>query len=163
MSGLIKDFAITSFIMILGHWIYGISDSVAYDFIVNFFAGNKTLLIVTGISGSCIMLFLAAMFQSLGLSQVTFMLSKIFARLSQFFITFLSILNIIFYAAMGMNLIRDIGYGSFIVLLLTLGASCWALRMIDFNYHTKNTLLPVGMLACMSFVLVKYVWPFYGF
>ena len=54
-------------------------------------------------------------------------------------------------------------YDLFIVLILTLGASCWALRMIDFNYHTKNTLLPVGLTAFMSFVLVKYVWPFYGF
>jgi hypothetical protein len=163
MSGLIKDFAITSFIMILGHWIYGITDSVAYDFIVNFIAANKILLIATGILGSGIMLFLAAMFQSLGLSQVTFMLSKLFARLSQFFITFLSILNAVFYAAMGLNLLRDIGYDVFIVLIITLGASCWALRMIDFNYHTKNTLLPVGLIAFMSFVLVKFIWPFYGF
>ena len=163
MSGLLKDFAITALIMILGHWIYGIADSVAYDFIVDFIADNKILLLATGIFGSGIMLFLAAMFQGLGLSQVTFILSKLFARLSQFFITFFSILNTIFYAAMGQNLLRDIGYDLFIVLILTLGASCWALRMIDFNYHTKNTLLPVGLTAFMSFVLVKYIWPFYGF
>ena len=116
-----------------------------------------------GILGSGAVIISAALFQSLGISQLTFMISKIFARICQFAITFVSILNILFYTSMEMNLIRSAGYDVFIVLFLILGASCWALRMIDFNFHTKNTLLPVGLIGFMSVALVELIWPFYGF
>lgn len=163
MISLFQDFAITSLIIILGHWIYGVSDTVAYDFFINFINGNTPLFLTIGIFGSGAMVISAAMFQSLGFSQVTFMISKLFARVCQFCITFLSILNIIFYASMETNFIRSAGYHLFIILFITLGASCWALRTIDFNFHTKNTLQPVGLVAFMSVLFVEFVWPFWGF
>jgi len=163
MLSLLKDFAITALIMIFGHWIYGVADIVAYDFFIKFIIDNKFNILAIGILGSCSMVISAAMFQSLGLTQVTFMFSKLFARLCQFTITFLSILNIIFYASMKINFIRSSGYDIFVVLFMTLVASCWALRMIDFNFHTKNTLLPVALIAFMSVLFIEIVWPFFGF
>ena len=162
MSGLLKDFAITALIMIFSHWVYGIEDTVAYDFLVEVIVSNKALFVVTGTLGSGTAMFLAAMFQELGLSQVAFLLGKFFARMCQFLITFLSILNIIFYTSLSINLIQNSGYYILILLILTLGASCWALRMIDFNHHTRNALVPAYMLVFMSVVLVEFVWPFYG-
>ena len=163
MSDLFKDFAITAFIMIFSHWVYGIEDIIAFDFLVSVIVSNRALFIVTGILGSGTLLFLAAMFQDLILSQVAFMLGKIFARLSQFFITFMSILNIIFYTSMNINLIQNSGYYIVFILVLTLGASCWALRMIDFNHHTRNALVPSYMIIFMSVVLVEFIWPYYGY
>ena len=163
MLGLIKDFAITALIMILSHWVYGIEDTVSHDFLVDFIAGNKTLFLAIGILGSGTMLICAAMFQGLGLSQVTFMMSSLFVRVCQFFITFLCTLNIVFYASMGINLIQDSGHYILIILIFTLGVSCWALRIIDFNHDTRNALMPPYTLAFMSVVLVEYFWPFYGF
>jgi hypothetical protein len=163
MLSLIKDFAITAFIIIFGHWIYGVPDISAYDFFVDFISGNRPLILTIGVFASGAMVTSAAMFQSLGISQVTFLVSKVFARLCQFIINFFSILNIIFYASMEMNLIRSGGYDILVILFITLGASCWALRMIDFNFHTKNTLLPVCLVAFMSVLFIELVWPFFGF
>ena len=163
MLSLTKDFAITALIIIIGHWIYGVADIVAYDFFVELIVENKFKILAMGIFSSGAMVISAAMFQSLGITQVTFLISKLFARLCQFIVTFFSILNIIFYASMKMNLIRSSGYDIFLVLFMTLGASCWALRMIDFNFHTKNTLLPVGLIAFMSVLVIELVWPFFGF
>jgi hypothetical protein len=163
MLSLIQDFAITLLIIILGHWIYGVADIVAYDFFVDFIVSSKYLILAVGILGSVTVVISAAMFEGLGFSQLTFGISKIFARICQFIITVLSILNIIFYTSMTTNFIRSSGYDIFVVLFLTLVSSCWALRIIDFNFHTKNTLLPVGLFAFMSLLLVEIVWPFFGF
>jgi len=163
MAGLIKDFALTALIIILNHWVYGVEDIISYEFIVNFIARNRTLFIAIGILGSTSLLLSSSMFESLGLYKITYALSKILVRVSQFLITFLAILNIVFYASFGNNLMRDKGYLLLFSLALILGASCWALRIIDFNYHTKNALLPTAMLALMSVILVEFVWPLSNF
>jgi len=163
MFSLIQDFAITLLIIILGHWIYGVADIVAYDFFVELVVSSKYLYLAIGIFASITVVVSAAVFEGLGFSQLTFGISKILARICQFIITILSILNIIFYASMATNFIRSIGYDIFVVIFLTLVSSCWASRMIDFNFHTKNTLLPVGLFAFMSVLLVEIVWPYFGF
>ena len=163
MFSLTKDFAITALIIMFGHWIYGVADIVAYDFFVEIFIEKRFTILAIGIFGSAAMVISAAMFQSLEITQVTFVISKFFARVCQFTITFFSILNIIFYASLEINFFRSGSYDIFVVLFMTLGASCWALRMIDFNYHTKNTLLPVGLIAFMSAMFVEVAWPLFGF
>ena len=163
MLGLIKDFAITALIIILNHWIYGVEDVIAYDFVVGFISSKQAFFLTIGILGSAALLIFSAAFEGLGLYKITYGLSKLFVRLSQLFITFLSILNIAFYMAMDINLMHDGGYVLLLVLVLILGSSCWSLRIIDFNYHTRNALMPVGVLAFLSIMLVRYVWPFYGF
>lgn len=163
MGGLIKDFALTALIIILNHWVYGIEDSISYEFIVSFFARKQTLFLSIGIFGSVALVFSASMFESLGFYRITYGLSKITVRLSQFVITFIAILNIVFYSAMGSNLMRDNGYLVLFAFALLLGASCWAIRITDFNYHTQNAILPVGLLALMSIILVEYVWPLSNF
>lgn len=163
MGGLIKDFALTALIIILNHWVYGIEDSISYEFLVLFFARKQTLFISIGFFGSVALVFSASMFESLGLYKITYGLSKITVRLSQFMITFIAILNIVFYSAMGSNLMRDNGYLALFAFALLLGASCWAIRITDFNYHTQNAILPVGLLALISIILVEYVWPLSNF
>ena len=161
MSGIIKDFALTALVIILNHWIYGIEDTLAYEFIVNFIDKNRTLFIASGMVGSVVLLLISSMFENLGLYKITYGFSKILIRVDQFLITFLVILNIVFYAALGVNLMRDNGYLLLFTLALVLGASCWALRIIDFNYHTQNAVLPVSVLSLMSIILVEFIWPIY--
>ena len=161
MLSLIKDIGITVLIIVLNHWVYGIEDAIAYDFVVGFIAINKTTFLTTGIIGSGVLLICTAI-EGLGLYKITYALSKLFIRLSQFFITFLSLLNIVFYLVVSTNLMRDGGYVSIIVLALILGSSCWALRIIDFNYATRNTIMPVFVLAAMSVALVEFIWPMTG-
>jgi hypothetical protein len=162
MLGLLKDFGITALIIILNHFVYGVEDTVSYKFVVDFMATNKTFLLTSGILGSGALLIFTSL-EGLGLYKVTYVISKVFIRLCQFFITFLSILNIVFYSAMSINLMRDGGYVTLFAFMLTLGSCCWALHIIDFNYSTKNTMLPIGVLAAMSVVLVEYIWPMTGF
>jgi len=161
MSGIIKDFALTALVIILNHWIYGIEDTLAYEFIVNFIDKNRTLFIASGMVGSVVLLLISSMFENLGLYKITYGFTKILIRVDQFLITFLAILNIVFYAALGVNLMRDNGYLLLFTLALVLGASCWALRIIDFNYHTQNAVLPVSVLSLMSIILVEFIWPIY--
>jgi len=156
MLGIIKDFALTTLVIILNHWIYGIEDTIAYEFIVNFIAKNRTFFIASGLVGSIVLLFSSAMFENLGLYKITYGLSKILIRVNQFLITFLAILNIVFYAALGNNLMRNNGYQLLFALALVLGASCWALRIIDFNHPTRNTILPVSVLTLISVILVEF-------
>lgn len=161
MSGIIKDFALTALVIILNHWIYGIEDTLAYEFIVNFIDKNRTLFIASGMVGSVVLLLISSMFENLGLYKITYGFTKILIRVDQFLITFLAILNIVFYAALGVNLMRDNGYLLLFTLAFVLGASCWALRIIDFNYHTQNAVLPVSVLSLMSIILVEFIWPIY--
>ena len=163
MGNLIKDFALTALIIILNHWVYGVEDSISYEFMVSFITRKQTLLLGTGIFGSIVLLFSASMFESLGFYKITYGLSKITVRLGQFAITFITILNIVFYAALGTNLMRDNGYLLLFSLAMLLGAACWAIRITDFNYHTQNAVLPVGLLTLMSIILVEYVWPLSNF
>ena len=162
MIGLIKDIGITLFIIILSHFVYAVEGNIAYDFVIEIINRNHTLFLSTGILGSAFLLIFTAI-EGLGLYKITYGLSKIFVRLSQFFITFLALLNIVFYVAMSANLMRDSGYFLLFVLMLILSSSCWALRIIDFNYHTRNALVPVGILSLLSVLLVEYIWPLTGF
>jgi len=163
MLGLIKDFAITALVIILNHWVYGVEDVIAYDFVVGFITRHQALFLATGIIGSGALLVFSSMFEGLGLYKIAYGLSKLLVRISQFFITFICILNIVFYMAIGENLMRASGSIFLFSAILLLGSSCWSLHIIDFNYHTKNALLPVGVLAFLSVVLVWYVWPMSGF
>jgi hypothetical protein len=163
MSGIIKDFALTALVIILNHWIYGIDDTVAYGFMVDFIAKNQRLFIASGLVGSVVLLISSSMFENLGLYKITYGFSKILIRVSQFLITFLSILYIVFYAALGYNLMRDNGYLLLFSLALILGTSCWALRIIDFNHPIRNDVLPVSALFLMSIILVEFLWPYYNF
>jgi len=163
MGGLVKDFALTALVIILNHYVYGVEDNLAYEFIVDFMAKNQTIFLASGILGSIGLLVFSSTFEGLGFYKITYGLSKIFVRISQFLITFIAILNIVFYTAMDYNLMRDNGYPILFVFVLILGASCWSLRIIDFNYHTKNAVLPVGIIAFLSVLLVEFVWPFINF
>ena len=163
MGGLIKDFAVTALIIILNHWVYAVEDTIAYELVVNFITRNETLILAVGILVSGCLPIFSSMFESLGLYKITYALSKILVRVSQFLITFLAILNLFFYAAMKNNLMHDKGYLMLFVLLLILGSSCWALRIIDFNYDTKNAVVPVAAIAIMSVVIVEFIWPIYRF
>ena len=161
MIGLIKDFAITALIIILNHWVYGVEDIIAYDFVVDFITRNHTLFLSTGILGSSGLLLFTSI-EGLGLYKVTYGLSRLSVRICQFFIIFLCIINIVFYLAIGMNLMRDSGYFLLFVLILLIGSSCWALRLVDFNHPTNDVLMPVGVIAFMSVILVEYIWPMVG-
>jgi len=161
MGSLLKDFALTALVIILNHYFYGVEDSVAYEFLVNFMILNKTVFLAAGVLGSIALLVFSSMFEGLGIYKVTYALSKILVRLSQFFITFIALLNMVFYAAIGYNLMRDNGYFILFAFCLVLGASCWSLRMIDFNYHSQNAILPVGIVAFMSIFLVEFIWPYF--
>lgn len=162
MGGLIKDFSLTALIIILNHWVYGIEDTISYEFVVNFIANKQTLFLTIGILGSGGLL-LCSSLDSLGLYKITYGLSKVLVRASQFLITFLMVINVVFYVAIGNNLMLNNGYLMLFVLVLILGSACWSLRIIDFNYHTRNAMLPVGILAFLSAVLVQFIWPLYFF
>lgn len=161
MFNLIKDFGITALIIILNHFVYSVEDVIAYDFVVGFLARNQAFFLAIAVLGSGALLFFTAI-EGLGLYKVTYGLSKVFIRVSQLLVTFLCITNIAFYLMIGMNLMRDGGYISLCILALVLGSSCWALRIIDFNYHIRNSILPVAIVAIMSVILVEFLWPLIG-
>jgi hypothetical protein len=86
-------------------------------------------------------------------------LSRVLARVTRFLVTFLAVLNIVFYASLGNNLMHDKGYQALFAVALLLGASCWALRIVDFNHPLKNKTMPVGILLFISIVLVEFIRP----
>ncbi len=163
MVTILQDLAITLVLIFLNHSVYGVEDSITYQYIVDLIARKQTFFLGVGILGSGSLLISAAMFESLGLYKITYGLSRILVRVSQFLIIFLAVLNVAFYAALSNNLIRDNGYLALFLLLLILGASCWSLRIIDFNYPTKNAMVPVTILALMSVILVEIIWPLTNF
>lgn len=163
MGGLLKDFALTAFIIMLNHYIYGVEDSISYEFIVEHISKNSNFILILSFGVSLTLLFSAAMFESLGLYRITYGIGKILIRLSQFLLTFLAILNIVFYTALGNNLLRTDHYILLFSLAFVLGASVWAIHVIDFNYNSQNALVPTGTLVFMSLLLVEVIWPYYHF
>ena len=147
MFGLLQDFALAAFIIMLNHWIYGVEDSVSYDFIVNFISQKKAVIMAMSFLVSVTLLLSSALLETMGLYKITYGIGKILIRISQFTITFLAILNIIFYAALGHNLMVDNGYQLLLSLSIVLCSSVWAIRVIDFNYNSQNALVPIGALA----------------
>ncbi len=161
MLSLLKDSAITALIIILNHIIYGVEPLIAYDFVVEFIAQRQTLFLVIGIFGSALLIIFSSMFEGLGIYKITYGVSRVSVRVCQFFITFLSILNVAFYFALDANLMQSTGYMALFALVLFLVSSCWSLRMIDFNHPTPDVLAPVGILAFLSVILVQFIWPLY--
>ena len=163
MAGLLQDFALAAFIIMLNHWIYGVEDSISYEFIVTFISQKKALIMAMSFLVSVTLLLSSSLFETMGLYKITYGIGKILIRISQFVITFLAILNIIFYAALDNNLMVDNGYQLLLSLSIVLCSSVWAIRVIDFNYNSQNALVPTGALAFMSILLVEVVWPFFNF
>jgi len=162
MTGLIKDTAFTVFIVLLAHGVYDVDDVDGFNFIVDFISKHQTALVGTGVFCLILLLALSAVFETIGLYKITYGLSKILVRLSQFLISFLSLLNMIFYIAMGGNLLFGSGFLTIFLLFLILGASCWTIRVNDFNYHSMNAMAPIGVLATMSVLFVNFIWPMMG-
>lgn len=159
MGSILKDIALTTVVIFLNHWIYGIEDAYSYNYIVELIARKQLLFLSIGIVGSIALLASAVLFETLGLYKITYGLSLILVRVSQFLITFLALLNVAFYVSLGNNLLHDNGYLAVFLLSVILGASCWSIRVIDFNYPVKNTILPVGILTLVSLMLVELVLP----
>ena len=99
MFGLISDTALTMIIILLAHGVYGVEDVDAFNFIVDFISKNQTSFVGTGVFCLVILLGLSVVFESIGLYKITYGLSKILVRFSQFLISFLSLLNMILYLA----------------------------------------------------------------
>jgi hypothetical protein len=156
---MIKDFVLAAVIIILNHWVYGVEDSYSYQYLVDFFSEYQTTFLAGGTIGAIALIVSSYMFENFGLYKISYACSKILVRVSQFFIMFLSLLNMAFYATLGANLMRNNGYFMLFVLYAILGASCMSLRIIDFNYHTKNALVPISALAALSVILVEFIWP----
>ncbi len=156
---MIKDFVLAAVIIILNHWVYGVEDVYAYQYVGDFFTAYKTVFLTGGTIGAIALILSSYMFESFGLYKISYGLSKVLVRVSQFLITFLALVNMAFYVAIGENLMRDNGFFMLFVLYAILGASCMSLRIIDFNYHTRNVLLPISILSFLSIILVEFIWP----
>ena len=156
---MIKDFVLAAVIIILNHWVYGVEDSYSYNYLIDKFATYQTTLLAAGTIGAIVLILTSYMFESFGLYKVSYAFSKVFIRISQFLIMFLSLTNMAFYISIQENLMRDKGYFILFILFAVLGASCISLRIIDFNYHTKNAIVPIAAIAAISIVLVELIWP----
>ena len=156
---MIKDFVLAAIIIILNHWVYGVEDAYSYQYLVDFFSEYQTTFLAGGTIGAIVLILSSYMFENFGLYKISYAFSKILVRVSQFFIMFLCLLNMAFYVALGENLMRNNGYFMLFVLYAILGASCMSLRIIDFNYHTKNVLVPISAVAVLSVILVEFIWP----
>ena len=156
---MIKDFVLAAIIIILNHWVYGVEDAYSYQYLVDFFSEYQTTFLAGVTIGAIALILSSYMFENFGLYKISYAFSKILVRVSQFLIMFLCLLNMAFYVALGENLMRNNGYFMLFVLYAILGASCMSLRIIDFNYHTKNVLVPVSILAVLSVILVEFIWP----
>jgi hypothetical protein len=156
---MIKDFVLAAVIIILNHWIYGVEDAYSYQYLVDFFSEYQTTFLTGGTIGAILLILSSYMFENFGLYKISYAFSKILVRVTQFLIMFLSLLNMAFYATLGANLMRNNGYFILFVLYAILGASCMSLRIIDFNYHTKNALVPISAVAALSVILVEFIWP----
>ena len=162
MFGLIRDLVITLFLILLAQGVYGVEDIESFNFLVDFLTKNQMTFLGTGVLCLIVVLVLSAVFEGIGLYKITYGISKILVRLCQLVITFLSALNMIYYIQMGGNLLFGNGFLVIFLLYLVLGSSCWAIRVNDFNYHTKNAILPVSVLTIMSILFVNFIWPSMG-
>ena len=156
---MIKDFGFAAIIILLNHSVYGVEDVYAYQYVVDFLTKHQTIFLAGGTLGAIWLVLSSYLFESFGLYKISYGLSKIFVRVSQFLIMFIVLLNMFFYLTIDANLMRDKGYYILFILFIVLGASCTSLRIIDFNYHTKNAIAPITILAAMSVILVEFVWP----
>ena len=156
---MIKDFVLAAVIIMLNHWVYGVEDAYSYQYLVDFFSEYQTTFLAGGTIGAIALILSSYMFENFGLYKISYAFSKILVRVSQFLIMFLCLLNMAFYAALSVNLMRNNGYFMLFVLYAILGASCMSLRIIDFNYHTKNVLVPISAVAALSVILVEFIWP----
>jgi hypothetical protein len=156
---MIKDFVLAAVIIMLNHWIYGVEDAYSYQYLVDFFSEYQTTFLAGGTIGAIALILSSYMFENFGLYKISYAFSKILIRVCQFLIMFLALLNMAFYVTLDANLMRNNGYFMLFVLYAILGASCMSLRIIDFNYHTKNVLVPISAVAVLSVILVEFIWP----
>jgi hypothetical protein len=156
---MIKDFVLAAVIIFLNHWVYGVEDVYSYNYLVDKLTEYQVAFLAGGTLGAIALIMCSYMFENFGLYKIAYGFSKILVRVTQFLLMLLALLNMFFYATLGENLMREGGYFMLFVLYAILGASCMSLRIIDFNYHTKNALMPISVIVVLSIILVELIWP----
>ena len=131
----------------------------SYNYLVDKLTQYQAVLLAGGTLGAIALILCSYMFENFGLYKIAYGSSKILVKVSQFLLMFLALLNMFFYATVGENIMREGGYFMLFVLYAILGASCISLRIIDFNYHTKNALVPISVVVFLSILLVEVIWP----
>ncbi len=128
----------------------GVITEESYSFSIKYFNGQEYLYIASGLTLSVALIVLAMVFSALGSFRLVYGMSKVFLEVSQFLVSFLSLFSLALYFHFDLILWVDLARMITIVPFILLCAAAFSIRIFDFNYPVRNTLVGHFSLAAFS-------------
>lgn len=148
-----KNFIIVGFVLVAFH-LAGVAALDMYDALARYVALNRLTLVGCGILLAALLAGASMLFSGAGFYNVLFAVAKIFYEMSQFAICGLTLLSVVFWFTIGENIWWSFGSTVGVVLYGMLISAAFSLRLFDFNYPIKETLMNYAVLPLAALVII---------
>lgn len=151
----LHHFFLTFALILFNHFFLHYEYEVIFAAVVNAINQHETTMLFYSFIGSFLLVVLSYLFTSFGLFKITYFISKILLRCSQFLLVFMSVINILFWYKLDMYFMWKTGFAGMIILWAIMIGACLSLRAADFNYHLRGPLIPGIMLPLLAEIIVQ--------
>lgn len=149
-----RYFFISGCVAALFH-VFGFTSAEVLARVVGFLAVNRAALLGGGLLGVLALVCAALFFGGVGFFSLLYMMAKAVYELVQLLLCAMSLALLLFWFALGVNFWLEGGGTLVVVLYAWLYGAAFSLRIFDFNYPLKETLLGYSLLP---FVCLAVLW-----
>lgn len=150
-----RYFLITGFLLLAGH-LAGVGAAEVHGFLAGAIAERRVALLSGGLLTGLGLVGVALFFGMLGMFNIMFAVTRILHELAKILLCALSLLALFFSLQLeiGNFLLADAG-ALLVVLYVWLYGTSFALRVFDFNYPVRETLVGYTALPLVVLVLIR--------
>ena len=135
--------------------VAGGTSAEALDAVVGFLAANRTPLLASGLLGLLALVCTSLLFAGIGFANILYLMAKAVFELVQLLFCAMSLGSLIFWFGLGANLWLEGGGALAIVLYAWLFGAAFCLRVFDFNYPVRETLISYSALPVICLVMIR--------
>ena len=132
---------------------YGVDLQEYYVLASGYLANHHQVVLMYGILGALGMVLISYIFAAFNLHTLMHLFASLFFELTQFSICLISLVAVTFWLGFHVNVWRDLGL-TIILPFAWLFASCFSLRIFDFNYPVTDKILSNILLALVSGIII---------
>lgn len=143
-------------------FLAGVINEEIYSFFIQYSNSQEYMYIGSGLILSIALIILSIVFSAVGSFRLVYAMSKVVLEVSQFLVSLLSLFALALYFHFDFILWVDLARMIAIVPFLLLGAAAFSIRIFDFNYPVRNTLVGHFSLAVFSCFAI-FIGEMFGF
>lgn len=139
----------------LAFYSAGITSAEVYEPLMVLLAANRTELVGGGLLGVLALGCASLLFSGIGFFNILYVMAKAVYELIQLLLCAMSLAALIFWFDLGVNLWLEGGEILAFVLYVWLYGAAFCLRVFDFNYPVRDTLISYSALPMICLVLIR--------